>query len=551
MASESDNSSGSDDPDPNRSVRSRKVQKRDVRSSKKEDKGETITKKRVPSRSHRKKKKGHSHSSSSSEGSVDKNISVDPSRHHKRSPNNDRDTCQREISKEDEEIIHKEAELAQSFCKSRCSYVVEDSIELVRHLEDAYRAVSNSLSKPNVLVTGITGSGKSSLINSMFGRKVAETGSGVPITQHFTKYESDDLKTVIYDSKGLEHGQYMNFIKSTKAFFDEHSATSKDAIHVVWYIVNTAHTRFEPFEQELCEELFSDIPVFFLLNKSDISTEQDRNELRRIIEGMNLSNCCGILDVIGCPTMKMKSYDICPKCHSDDVTERRKVASMRCESCGYTESLLMDNGLEKVIKASLEVMPEVVRDNFVAAQNVSLAFKEEMAQKVITEFWTDFGHSVTYSYLIESIARMLARLSIVWEFKGNGQQVGSLLAGDLVTCLNWKRRFNLIGQEKKMVPSHSERLHLTSLGILWNLCLKELCVSLIKTWQTASTSGSLSFRQAPTLEISTTCETLFTTAFSAVNEYNLKAIELALLVRPLDEFLPSLKLQSLALQLVH
>lgn len=50
------------------------------------------------------------------------------------------------------------------------------------------------------------------------------------------KYESTDTRVVIYDSKGLEHGQYEDFIESTNEFFQDHRVDSTDAIHVIWYI---------------------------------------------------------------------------------------------------------------------------------------------------------------------------------------------------------------------------------------------------------------------------------------------------------------------------
>lgn len=107
------------------------------------------------------------------------------------------------------------------------------------------------------------------------------------------------MGVVIYDSKGLEHGHFEDFIEETNDFFDSHQISergeSADAIHVIWlalcvapphtirYIINSAHSRFEPFEETICRKLFNHVPVLFILNKADISSLSDRARLREII----------------------------------------------------------------------------------------------------------------------------------------------------------------------------------------------------------------------------------------------------------------------------
>lgn len=53
-----------------------------------------------------------------------------------------------------------------------------------------------------------------------------------------SQYTADDMGVVIYDSKGLEHGHFKDFIETTNEFFDSHqvskSGESADAIHVIW-----------------------------------------------------------------------------------------------------------------------------------------------------------------------------------------------------------------------------------------------------------------------------------------------------------------------------
>ena len=127
-------------------------------------------------------------------------------------------------------------------------------------------------------------------MNKVFGRSVAQTGSGVPITQHFDRYELEDEQVVIYDSKGLEVGEHDNFIRTTAEFLEK--GEGKD-IHVVWYIINSAGSRFQPFEGDVCKSLFNNLPIIFILNKADLSAKTDREQLRQSILALSLGNCIG------------------------------------------------------------------------------------------------------------------------------------------------------------------------------------------------------------------------------------------------------------------
>ena len=58
----------------------------------------------------------------------------------------------------------------------------------------------------NLAVFGKTGSGKSTLVNAIFGSEVAETGMGQPVTKGLQYHRHPGGLFGLYDSEGFETG---------------------------------------------------------------------------------------------------------------------------------------------------------------------------------------------------------------------------------------------------------------------------------------------------------------------------------------------------------
>jgi len=150
--------------------------------------------------------------------------------------------------------------------------------------------------KPNVLICGQTGSGKSTLINFIFKKEVAETGTAESVTRGIIPHQGDTIN--IYDSEGYEIGQerQAHFDTLFSDFLEEKSKGPVfERLHAVWYTVPVAGKRFTDTDKMNLDKIREKgFPVCVLLTKIDekYSLEKIAHEIGQSQEDLPRFNLC-------------------------------------------------------------------------------------------------------------------------------------------------------------------------------------------------------------------------------------------------------------------
>lgn len=206
----------------------------------------------------------------------------------------------------------------------------------------------------NILISGKTGVGKSTLVNAVFGSKVAETGVGNPITQHISEITVPGKPLRIYDTVGLELSAERQEIikKEILDTIEDAKQNDKDKlIHCIWYCINANSNRIEQEEIDFMNSLAKEtgVSVIIVLTQSYGKNSKD---FKSYIDNLNLN-------VKHTFCILAEDYEI-----DDDYTKK-----------AY--------GCDKLVEFTAEIIPEEAQKAFIAAQTASLKAKHSRAMGVI------------------------------------------------------------------------------------------------------------------------------------------------------------------------
>lgn len=139
----------------------------------------------------------------------------------------------------------------------------------------------------NLLIVGATGSGKSTLVNLVFGKELAQVGIGKPVTKHTTAYEDDKLPIKLFDTKGFELGTaaHKQTLQDMYAYMNDAELEATDQVHLIWYVIAASNNRILKLDIELIEKFQKlNKPICVVLTKADQTSYKNLQVLTELLK---------------------------------------------------------------------------------------------------------------------------------------------------------------------------------------------------------------------------------------------------------------------------
>lgn len=208
---------------------------------------------------------------------------------------------------------------------------------------------------PNIVLLGVTGCGKSSLINNVFGVEVAKVCDIQPETQDFETFRGKEYGTTVnlIDSKGyeLEDSSISYITRLQRKIYSMELEGEK--INIVWFCLSVSKKRIEEMDLEI---------------------------IRKISEIKELKN---------------KIFLVLTKCDEDDeegtvVKEYKRILKEnfpQLEAYEVSNDKELELDYDKLIEDSVNCLDdEALRTSFIAAQFKNLTVKKENVEKGLKKY---------------------------------------------------------------------------------------------------------------------------------------------------------------------
>ena len=169
------------------------------------------------------------------------------------------------------------------------------SADITRLYREEYAHALNALGRFNLAIFSKTGTGKSTLVNAIFGGDVAAVGTGRPVTTGLDYYVHPNGVLGIYDSRGFETGEASDrILAALEDIVDTaRKADAAEQIHAAWYTLRWSDRRFEDHQAGFVRRLQElGLPVLFVLTQVPANAQgqihDEAIDFARYIAGLGL-----------------------------------------------------------------------------------------------------------------------------------------------------------------------------------------------------------------------------------------------------------------------
>lgn len=239
---------------------------------------------------------------------------------------------------------------------------VDKHFDVAKEILDQTEKELQNIPPVNILIVGKSGVGKSTLVNSVFRERIADTGIGKPVTKHLQKISRKDVPVTLYDTRGLELSPKVQKDVETEIFdLIKKNKGTKDEIHVAYYCIQGTSSRIEDTEIEILETISEKIPVVLILTQA---VGEQAKKFESVLKDMNLS-VAAIHSVLAEPYVISEDYTVQPF------------------------------GLKELIDRTVNIIPDKAKKAFINAQQVDIERKVQSAKTwanryIVTTFGVGF-----------------------------------------------------------------------------------------------------------------------------------------------------------------